>query len=68
MTKASSKKKKKKRGRSLPKGYAKAEIVPVRFTKEVLDEMIAAARVKKITISDFVRGAVQAALQGENLK
>jgi hypothetical protein len=65
MAKASGNKKKKRR---LPKGRAKAEIVPVRFTKETLDKIIDAARVSKITISDFIRGAVQAALPGENLK
>ena len=47
----------------LPKGEAKGRIVPVRFTSDALKAIAAKAKEKDQTISDWIRGTVDAALQ-----
>jgi predicted HicB family RNase H-like nuclease len=47
----------------MPKGEAKAHIVPVRFTAEDLKAMAAAARAKDQSVSEWIRGAIYAAIQ-----
>ncbi len=55
---------KKKAGRpKLPKGHAKGQIVPVRFSAEFLKQVTKAAAAKKQTVSEFIRGTLSAALE-----
>lgn len=57
-------KKKSKVGRPvLPKGHAKARIVPVRFKVEDLKLIMAAAKAHNQTISEWIRGTISAAIQ-----
>ncbi len=54
----------KKAGRpKLPKGHAKGQIVPVRFSAEFLKQVTAAAKAKKQTVSEFIRGTLSAAME-----
>jgi len=54
----------KKAGRpKLPKGEAKGRIVPVRFTVEDLKVMEAQAKASNQTVSEWIRSAVNAAIQ-----
>jgi hypothetical protein len=56
--------KRRKVGRpKLPKGEAKGRIVPVRFTNEDLKAMEAKARENEQTLSEWIRSAVNAAIQ-----
>jgi predicted HicB family RNase H-like nuclease len=53
----------KKVGRpKLPK-VTKGQIVPVRFSAEDLKRITAAAKANKQTVSEWVRGAISAAIQ-----
>ena len=57
-------KKNRKVGRpKLPKGEAKGKIVPVRFTAEDLKSMVAAAKASNQTVSEWIRGTLNAAIQ-----
>ena len=57
-------KKPRKAGRpALPKGHAKARIVPVRFTTDALKAMTAAAKSSKQTLSEWIRSTLHAAIQ-----
>jgi predicted HicB family RNase H-like nuclease len=57
-------KKPKKVGRpKLAKGEAKGKIVPVRFNAEDLKKVTAAAKAKKQTVSEWIRGTLNAALE-----
>jgi hypothetical protein len=47
----------------LPKGEAKARIVPVRFTAEAINAMAAEAKAKKQTLSGWIRSTLNAAIQ-----
>ena len=47
----------------LPKGTAKGRIVPVRFTADDLKAMAAAAKAKDQSVSEWIRGTIQATLQ-----
>jgi hypothetical protein len=47
----------------MPKGQAKGRIVPVRFTHDDLKAMAAAAKASNQTVSEWIRGAIQAPLQ-----
>jgi hypothetical protein len=61
----SQRKKAKSVGRAKPpKSNAKGRIVPVRFNREDLQVMIAAAVVAKQTLSDWIRSTLKAAVQG----
>lgn len=56
--------KRKKAGRPpLPKGHAKARIVPVRFNPDLFIEITKAARAKKQSISEWIRKASEAAIK-----
>jgi hypothetical protein len=56
--------KRKKVGRpKMPKGEAKGRIVPVRFTAEDLKVMEAQAKASNQTVSEWIRSAVNAAIQ-----
>jgi hypothetical protein len=58
-----SQKKPKKIGRpKLPKGEAKGRIVPVRFTAQAIKSVEQAAKAKKQTVSEWIRGTLDAAL------
>jgi len=57
--------KKPKVGRpKLPKGAAKGRIVPVRFNPEAIKAVEAAAKSKNQSVSEWIRGTLDAALQG----
>ncbi|HEV2297904.1 MAG TPA: hypothetical protein VGR72_05255 [Candidatus Acidoferrales bacterium] len=57
------KQKRKKVGRPpLPKGEAKGRIVPVRFTGNALKAMVAAARTKRQSLSEWIRSTLEAAI------
>jgi hypothetical protein len=59
----SQQKKSRKAGRpALPKGQAKARIVPVRFNADDLRAIEAAAKAKKLTLSEWIRSALNAAI------
>jgi len=47
----------------LPKGEAKGRIVPVRFTGDDLRAMTAAAKARKQTLSEWIRGTIHGTLQ-----
>jgi hypothetical protein len=54
----------KKVGRpTLPKGHAKASIVPVRFKAEDLEKINAAAKANKQTLSEWIRSTLHAKLE-----
>jgi hypothetical protein len=58
-------KKRKKVGRpKLPKGQAKGRIVPVRFAIGDLKVIESAAKSKNQTVSEWIRGTLDAALDG----
>jgi len=46
----------------LPKGEAKGRIVPVRFTVEALRAMTAAAKASNLSLSEWIRSTLNAAL------
>lgn len=46
----------------LPKGHAKARIVPVRFRPDDLKRIETAAKASNQTLSDWIRSAVNAAI------
>ena len=46
----------------MPKGEAKGRIVPVRFTADDLKAMAAAAKAKDQSVSEWIRGTIQAEL------
>jgi hypothetical protein len=47
----------------MPKGEAKGRIVPVRFTADHLKAMEAAAKARKMTLSEWIRGTINASLE-----
>lgn len=47
----------------MPKGAAKGNIVPVRFTNEALRTIEAAAKSDGQTVSEWIRSAINAALE-----
>jgi hypothetical protein len=52
----------KKLGRpKLPKGEAKGRIVPVRFNRDDLKRIEAAAKAEKLTVSEWIRSTLNAA-------
>jgi hypothetical protein len=56
--------KKAKIGRpKLPSGEAKGRIVPVRFTREAIKAVEAAAKSKKQTVSEWIRSTLEAAIR-----
>jgi predicted HicB family RNase H-like nuclease len=56
-------KKPRKVGRpKLPKGEAKGKIVPVRFNAEERKAIEAAAKAKKLSLSEWIRSTLQAAI------
>lgn len=57
-------KKPRKVGRpKMPKGHAKGRIVPVRFKDEDLKRMAALAKAKSLTVSEWIRSTLDAAIQ-----
>jgi predicted HicB family RNase H-like nuclease len=55
----------KRRGRGrpkLPKGEAKGKIVPIRFNADDVKRVSAAAKAKKLSVSEWIRSALNAAL------
>jgi len=48
----------------LPKGDAKSSIVPIRLNAEDRKRVEAAARAKDQSVSEWIRGAVAAAIAG----
>jgi uncharacterized protein (DUF1778 family) len=46
----------------LPRGEAKGRIVPLRLSADSFRAVAVAAKTKKQTVSEFVRGAIQAAI------
>jgi Ribbon-helix-helix protein, copG family len=55
----------KKMGRpKLPKGEAKGKIVALRFSADEVKRVSAAAKAKKVSVSDLIREAVNAVIQG----
>jgi hypothetical protein len=46
----------------LPKGEAKGRIVPVRFNADDLRAIEAAAKAKKLTLSEWIRSTLNAAI------
>jgi len=60
-----SKPKPKKAGRpKMPKGAAKGKAVQVRFTAEDFKRVMGAAKAKKQTVSEWIRGTLEATLNG----
>lgn len=47
---------------ALPKGHAKARIVPVRFAPELFKAITSAAKAKKQTVSEWIRSTSEAAI------
>ena len=47
----------------LPKGHAKARIVPVRFDPDFLKQIEAAAKAQKQTVSEWIRTTLSASIQ-----
>jgi predicted HicB family RNase H-like nuclease len=47
---------------ALPKGDAKAKIVPVRFKPEEFKAILGAAKASKQTLSEWIRGTLNAKL------
>ncbi len=52
---------------ALPKGHAKAKIVPVRFNPEEFKAMSRAAKAGKQTLSEWIRGTLNAKLIAEKV-
>ena len=50
---------------ALPKGAAKAKIVPVRFKLEEFKAMTSAARASKQTLSEWIRSTLNAKLAAQ---
>jgi hypothetical protein len=50
---------------SLPKGYAKARIVPVRFKPEEFKAITKAAKANKQSLSEWIRGTLSAKVSGQ---
>jgi hypothetical protein len=48
---------------TLPKGHAKANIVPVRFKAEDLEKITKAAKASKQTTSEWIRSTLHAKLE-----
>jgi hypothetical protein len=46
----------------LPRGEAMGRIVPVRFTAEALKAMEAAAAAKRLSLSEWIRSTIHAAI------
>jgi predicted HicB family RNase H-like nuclease len=46
----------------LPKGEAKGKIVPVRFSAEERKAIEAAAKAEKLSLSEWIRSTLQAAI------
>lgn len=53
---------------ALPKGHAKARIVPVRFNTNGLKAIEAAAKAKKQTLSEWIRSTLNAAIGREEFQ
>jgi predicted HicB family RNase H-like nuclease len=47
----------------LPKGHAKARIVPVRFNPDLFRAITAAAKASKQSVSEWIRKAIEAAIK-----
>ena len=47
----------------LPKGDAKAKIVPVRFKPEEIAKITKAAKIRKQTVSEWIRSTLATALE-----
>lgn len=47
----------------LPKGHAKARIVPVRFNADLFRAITVAAKAKKQSVSEWIREATGAAIK-----
>lgn len=47
----------------LPRGEAMGRIVPVRFTGETLKSIEAAAKASKVSLSEWIRSTIDAALR-----
>ncbi len=47
----------------LPKGTAKGRVFGIRLTDDDIKKLTAAAKAKKQTISEFIRGTLSAALE-----
>jgi len=47
----------------LPKGHAKGRVFDIRLTDDDLKKLTAAARARKQTVSEFIRGTLSAALE-----
>jgi hypothetical protein len=48
----------------LPKGEAKGKIVPIRFNPDDLKRVTAAAKARKLTVSEWIRSTLEANLNG----
>jgi predicted HicB family RNase H-like nuclease len=48
---------------AMPKGQAHARIVPVRFNAELFRAITMAAKAKKQSLSEWIRAAVEVAVQ-----
>lgn len=46
----------------LQKGQAKARIIPVRFDAEAIKRITAASKSKKLTVSEWIRSTLEAAI------
>jgi predicted HicB family RNase H-like nuclease len=54
----------KKVGRPLmPKGHAKARIVPVRFNPDLFRAITVAAKAKKQSVSEWIREAIESTIK-----
>ncbi len=63
MSQQSQQKTKRKVGRPrLPKGHAKGQIVPVRFSADDLKRITAVARANNQTVSEWIRSTLSSAL------
>ena len=51
---------------TLPKGHAKARIVPVRFKPEEFKAITKAAKASKQTLSEWIRGILNAKVNPKN--
>jgi uncharacterized protein (DUF1778 family) len=54
----------KKVGRpKLPKGHAKGRVFGIRLTDDDIKKLTAAAKVRKQTLTEFIRGTLSAAME-----
>ena len=53
---------------SLPKGHAKARIVPVRFKPQEFKAITIAAKASKKNLSEWIRGTLNATLEAQRRK